>query len=265
MAGTAPTLRASHAASIAAPTISSVPPSRISAARRRRCRAPSADAASSASSADMTDSTISSCWALLAAEPDDQQQAGRERPDDRADRVGGVDAADEPRRILAAVGDRGERQREAGAPENRGRQHRPQRAHQIELEREPGAARHRRIDRPVRQRLREHVRRPGDRAARAASGTQASASARPRDVARQRRADAAADAEAEQEHREDQREGVDRAAEEQRQDARPDDFRRERGHAGDADGDVDGPGALRLRDVAPRPLDAGVVGRRSAR
>ena len=55
--------------------------------------------------------------------------------------------------------------------------------------------------------------------------------ARPRQVARHRRTQAAADAEADQKHRQDQREGVDRRAEQQRQDPRPDHFGRERGHA----------------------------------
>ena len=62
---------------------------------------------------------------------------GDQRADDRADRVGGVDAADQPRRILLGRRDRRERQRKARAPQDRARQHHPQAAHQIELEREP--------------------------------------------------------------------------------------------------------------------------------
>ena len=37
----------------------------------------------------------------LRAQPHHQQQAGAQRADDRAERVGGVDAADQPRRIVA--------------------------------------------------------------------------------------------------------------------------------------------------------------------
>ena len=149
MAGTAPTLRASHAASIAAPTISSVPPRRIRPRAGARFRGFGRRGVEREQRRHHRQHDQQLLGAL-AAEPDDQQQAGGERADDRADGVGGVDAADQPRRILAAVGDRRERERKAGAPEDRGRQHRPQRAHQIELEREPRAARRRRIDRPVR-------------------------------------------------------------------------------------------------------------------
>ena len=58
-----------------------------------------------------------------------------------------------------------------------------------------------------------------------------------------RRPEAAADAEAEEEDREDQREGIDGAAEEQRQEPRPDHLGRERRRARQRDRHVDGPGA----------------------
>ena len=60
---------------------------------------------------------------VLAAEPDRQQQARPERADDGAERVGRVDPADQPRRILVARGHRGQGQRKARAPEDRARQH----------------------------------------------------------------------------------------------------------------------------------------------
>ena len=53
------------------------------------------------------------------------------------------------------------------------------------------------------------------------------------------RADSAADRQADQEHRENDREDVDREAEQHAQQPRPDDFRAQRGGAGEADGDVD--------------------------
>ena len=56
---------------------------------------------------------------------------------------------------------------------------------------------------------------------------------------RNRRAGAAADPQSDQEHGQDDREGVDRGAEHQRQQPRPDDFGAERVQAGERDGDVD--------------------------
>ena len=162
---------------------------------------------------------------VLAADPDHEDQAGAERADDRAERIRGVDAADQPRRILSGLGDRGERQRKARAPQNRARQHRAEAAHEIELELEPGIGRDRRIDRPVRQRLRQHIRGPRNRRAQTEL-TCRERDARPLKGSRERRSDAAADAEARQEHREDQRERVRRRAEQQRQQARPDHLRR---------------------------------------
>ena len=108
---------------------------------------------------------------VLAADPRHEQQAGAQRADDGADGVGRIDAADQTRGILSARRDRRQRQREARAPQDRGGQHGPQAAHQIELQREPRIARNRRIDRPVRQRLRQHVGAPGNRRAERAADT----------------------------------------------------------------------------------------------
>ena len=212
---------------------------------------------SSAASAEMT---ISNCSRELAAEPGDEH-AGAERADDRADGVRGVDAADQPRGILPGRGDRGERQRKARAPENRRRQHGPEAAREIELEVEPDVARDRRVDRPVRQRLGEHVRRPRDRGAEQHLA-HAERDARTRDAARERGADAAADAEADQEHRQDQRERVRRRAEEQREQARPDHFGRQRRHAGQRDGEVHRPGVRRARRRSCAAAGCGAYRRR---
>ena len=179
---------------------------------------------------------------VLAAKPRDQDQARRQRADDRTDRVRSVDATHEAGGILT-VGSHGrERQRKARAPQDRRRQHGPHRAHEIELEVEPGIRRQRRIDGPPRERLGAHVRRPGNRAAEKHL-TPAEAETRPGHSARHRGADAAADPDPEQEHREDQREGVDRRADEERQHARPDDLRRQRGHPREGDRRVHRPGA----------------------
>src|SRR6185369_9564520 len=64
-------------------------------------------------------------------------------------------------------------------------------------------------------------------------------------IARQYRSDAAADAEADEKRRHDQREGVGGGAEQQRQNARPDDFRGQRGTARQRNRDVDHTGAVR--------------------
>ena len=74
----------------------------------------------------------------LAAKPRDQDQARRQRADDRADRVRGVDPLTRRAGILTVGSHGGERQREAGAPQDRRRQHGPHRADEIELEVEPG-------------------------------------------------------------------------------------------------------------------------------
>ena len=78
--------------------------------------APPVESTSSPESAETRISTCCACW--LPSQTTSSRLA-HERADDRADRVRGVDAADQPRRILAARGDRGERQREARAPQNR--------------------------------------------------------------------------------------------------------------------------------------------------
>ena len=74
---------------------------------------------------------------VLRPDPRDEQQARAERAGDCADRVGRVDDADKPRGILPGRRHRREGERKARAPEERRRQHRPQRAHEIELEVQP--------------------------------------------------------------------------------------------------------------------------------
>ena len=191
---------------------------------------------------------MSACCECCVPEPRDHQQAAADGADDGADGVGRVNAADQPARILPFRGDRREGQRKARAPENRRRQHDPERAREIEREVVPRAHRDRRVDRPERQRERQRVGRPGNRAAEEHLHP-AEREPRTFEPARQHRADAAADPEAEEEHGENQREGVDRRAEEQRERPRPDDLRRERRHAGERDRDVDRPRARRGRDL----------------
>ena len=69
------------------------------------------------------------------------------------------------------AGDRRERQRKARAPQDRAGQDDPDAADEIELEVEPRVGRDRRIDRPVRQRLRAACMPPRRSRRRAASGT----------------------------------------------------------------------------------------------
>ena len=80
-------------------------------------------------------------------------------------------------------------------------------------------------------------------------------------VTREHGANRAADAESQQEHREDQREGVDRRAEMQGEQARPDHFGGQRGHARQADRDVHRHGAARRhaadRDRPPPGIQCG--------
>ena len=83
------------------------------------------------------------------ADGGDQQQAEHDGAGDGADRVGRVDPCDEPAGVLAAAGDRRQRQWEARSPQARRRQDGPEAAHQVELEHVPGARRHSGDDRPV--------------------------------------------------------------------------------------------------------------------
>ena len=171
------------------------------------------------------DRPISTRWACLRAEPGDQQQAEAERADDGADRVGGIDAADQPPGVLTAGRGGGQGQREARAPQDARRAGRPRgsgpdRAGSVNQ----GLRGQRRVDRPVGQRLGQHVGRPGDARRPAAAGSSPGPAAAAALAARQQRPDAAADAQAHQEHGQDDRERVDRRAEQQREQARPDDL-----------------------------------------
>ena len=170
---------------------------------------------------------------MLAAEPDDQQEAGAKRSDDGAERVRRVHAPDQSRGILVARGERRQRQRKAGAPEDGRGQDREQAPDQIELKLKPRIGRDRRVDRPVRQRRVQHVRGPGHRRAQQqlAPGER---HARACEARPEHRADAAADAKAGEKDRQDQRERVGRGAEQQRQHARPQHFGRQRRQPGQA-------------------------------
>ena len=87
------------------------------------------------------------------ADRGDQHQAKHQGARDGAERVGRINATDEPPGIMPAGSDRGERQREARSPQARRRQDGPEAAHQVELQGVPGARRQRRDDRPVGERL----------------------------------------------------------------------------------------------------------------
>ena len=79
----------------------------------------------STSTPDVAAIPIRICCATWLPTVPTSTQPGDERADDGADGVGGVDAADEPPRILPRQRHRAERQRKAGAPQQRGRQHAP--------------------------------------------------------------------------------------------------------------------------------------------
>ena len=70
---------------------------------------------------------------LFGSEPDREQQAAADRAGNRAEGVCGVDTADEPGRVFTPLRDRRQCEREARAPEGRRREHRPERAHHVEL------------------------------------------------------------------------------------------------------------------------------------
>ena len=101
-------------------------------------------------------------FAALRADPRHQDQAEAERAGDRAAGIGRVDAAHQLRRVLLGGGRGRQRQREAGAPQQRGRQDGPQAAHQVDLESEPRAGREQRVHRPVGQGIRQHEGGPSD-------------------------------------------------------------------------------------------------------
>ncbi len=195
----------------------------------------------------------------LCAEPDGQQEAGPERSDDGAKGVRRVHAADEPPRILSPGGHRRERERKTGAPQHGAGQKGEETPREIELKLKPGVRCERRIDRPVRQRLREHIRRPrhgrGDR-----DLTPGERDARPVDFARDDRADGAADAEPREEDGQDQGERVGRAPEQQRQRARPEHLARQRRQSRQPDRDVHR-GAIRQQRRGDRLGRRRVMGR----
>ena len=103
----------------------------------RRTRAVDTFSCHSRSRPDSAATPTSTCCECWLPRPKPMHHAGAERADNRAERVRGVDAADQPRRVVVSRHDRGEREREAGAPENRAGQHGEQAADEIELELEP--------------------------------------------------------------------------------------------------------------------------------
>ena len=146
---------------------------------------------------------------MLRANPGDDQQAGDQRADDGADGVGGVHAADETRRDPAVS------PRPPRAPAESSRPTRIAAGSTAHRQRtrsscnvNHGSGRNRRVDRPVRQRLASATYAAHAIAAAQQQLAHAERHARPRQVARQRRAEAAADPEADEKHRENQRERI---------------------------------------------------------
>ena len=107
--------------------------------RRRRPQASTVDTLASASSMQTGErrDQDQQLLRMLRADQTISSRLAVERTDDGAERVRGIDAADQPRRIVVGRGHRRQRQRKARAPQHRARQHREQAAHEIELELEP--------------------------------------------------------------------------------------------------------------------------------
>ncbi len=146
-------------------------------------------------------------------------------------------------RIVLGGRDGGAGQGKARAPQDGGRQNGPQAARHVELEVIPGAGGQHRIDRPVGQRVRDHVGGPRDSESEqklAPAERQTGAVACP-DGAKQHRPRAAADGEADEEDRQDDGENVNRGAQNHRHQARPDHLGAEGGGAGDRDGQIHRP------------------------
>ena len=170
--------------------------------------------------------TISTCCACWLPSQTTSTRLADERADDRADRVGGVDAADQPRR------DPGRARRPTRAPAGSSRPRESRRAARPRGSARGragtlnhGVGRDRRIDRPVRQRLRQHVRRPRDRAAQQHLAP-AERDARTLDARARSPSRCCCRCRGRRGTPQNQREGVDGRAEEQRQQARPDTSRR---------------------------------------
>ena len=203
------------------------------------------------------DTTISTCCACWRAEPDDQQQAGAERADDRADGVRGVDAADQPAGSCpleateaSASGKLAPQRIAPGSIAQSARTRSSWKLNHglVEIDGLIGQYGSDCVSMYAAQAMAPHEQHltPAERQ-------------RGRvDAARQRRAEAAADAEADEEDRQDQRERVDGRAEEQRQHARPDHFAASAREARQRDGDVDEPSCL------GRAVDPPAVARRVA-
>ena len=195
--------------------------------------------------------------AALRADGGNQNHAEGEGAHNRAGGVGRVNAAHHSPGIAAARGHGRQRQRKTGAPQQRRRQDGPSRARQVDLEREPGAGGKQRVDGPIRQRVGEHVggpcNRPGKQHLAPADGD-----ARPGDAAHERRRHGAADPQARQEDRQNDGERVDRGAQKQPQQARPNHLGAQRARSRKRDGHIDRPGTRRAASTA------GVAGGSSA-
>ena len=177
--------------------------------------------------------------ALLRANPRNEDDAEADAAQNSADRVRRVDSADEPRRVLPARRRR-QRERKTRAPQKRRREQRPQAARHVQLKVQPRICGQRRVNRPIRQGFGQHVSRPEDRR-RQKKLAPAEQNSGPRTAAGQRRANAAADAQSEKKHGQNDGKGINRSAERQRQQPRPDHFRAHRRHPRKRNGDIHRP------------------------
>ena len=176
--------------------------------------------------------------AAPGADPRHQHDAEGQRAQNGAAGIGCIDTTDKARGIAIGRGRGGQREGETGAPEDGGGQHRPEGADQVDLEGEPGTGGEQRVDGPVGHGLAEHPGGPGDGGhQQKLAVTQGVARL---DGAQEQRPGAAAEAQTDEEHGQDDGEGVDGSAEQQPENARPDDLGAQRRGAGKGDREIDG-------------------------
>ena len=172
------------------------------------------------------------------------QQADRQRPHDRSQRVGGVQATDHDSVVATSTGHGGNRQWEAGPPQARGRQQGRQGPHHVETH--PGCQRQVVVilTPPVGQHLHDHVAGKRNRG-RQQQLIDREGQAGRTDPANQACPGGAAQRQTCQKDPQDQRKCVDRRSKQQRQQAGPNDLRTQCGQARQANHD-------RHRDVPPQ-------------
>ena len=197
---------------------------------------------------------------MLRAGPGHHDQADSQRAHDCAQRVRGIDASHHAPRIFAGNSGRRQGQRETGAPQKSRRQDGPQAAHHVELEGIPGTGGQQRVDRPIRQRIGDHVGGPcyAHRQQNLAPAERQPRSACALYRAQHPRPCRASNRQADQEDRQNDGEHVDCSAQHHPHQAGPDDFGAQRAGAGEPDGDENSPTA----GAVPRRLRCGFESRR---